>query len=199
MLLVTQRGETTLAKSFNPQKFREVGRSYLMRHSIIVLPVLVSVIVVVPILVSQMTGNTTGFLEIGNINAIGLVAFSYVNAIGLVPFSYVNSVGLVAFSPVNSVGIVSIGAVNTVGVIAIGGLNVFGVIAIGYNAVGIVAIGSRASGIFCLPLSGNSAWWGWNPSAVGRHVFSPDRQDAKAVELFTRWMPRLKSAFSSNS
>ena len=112
------------------------------------------------------------------------------------------SVGVISMGAF-SVGIVSIGAFSF-GIFAFGG-NSFGVIAIGAGtrhgyevgprgrfdigrAVGVIAIGPKACGVYTLSYDGK-----------GVHMLSPDRQDADAVALFTRWMPKFKGAFSPAS
>ena len=112
------------------------------------------------------------------------------------------SVGVIAMGAF-SVGIVSVGAFS-VGIFAFGG-NSFGVIAIGSGtrhgykvgpkgrfdigrAVGVIAIGPKARGVYALSYTGR-----------GVYVFSPDRQDADAVALFTRWLPKFKGALSPAS
>ena len=109
--------------------------------------------------------------------------------------SGITAIGLVAMGSL-SIGIVSIGIIS-VGVLACGatacgiiafGTGAVGVIAIGMNAVGVVAIGYNAMGIYTLS---------YRVKNRGRYIFSPERQDAKAVVLFTRWMPKLKNAFTT--
>ena len=112
------------------------------------------------------------------------------------------SVGVISMGAF-SVGIVSIGAFSF-GIFAFGG-NSFGVIAIGAGtrhgyevgprgrfdigrAVGVIAIGPKACGVYTLSYDGK-----------GVHMLSPDRQDADAVTLFTRWMPKFKGALSPAS
>ena len=101
-----------------------------------------------------------------------------------------------------SIGIVAIGAFS-VGIFAFGG-NSFGVIAIGSGhgmgtklvfgairhrqSVGVIAIGPKACGVYTLSYEGK-----------GTHMLSPDRQDADAVALFTRWLPKFKGALSPAS
>ena len=109
------------------------------------------------------------------------------------------SVGVIAMGAC-SVGIVAVGAFS-VGIVAFGG-NSFGIIAIGAGtrhgyevgsrgrfdigrAVGVIAIGPRACGVYTLSYEGR-----------GVHMLSPDRQDADAVALFTRWLPKFKGALS---
>ena len=112
------------------------------------------------------------------------------------------SVGVIAMGAC-SVGIVAVGAFS-VGIVAFGG-NSFGIIAIGAGtrhgyeggsrgrfdigrAVGVIAIGPRACGVYTLSYEGR-----------GVHMLSPDRQDADAVALFTRWLPKFKGALSPAS
>ena len=112
------------------------------------------------------------------------------------------SVGVIAMGAF-SVGIVAFGAFS-VGIFAFGG-NSFGVIAIGSGtrhgyavgprgrfdigrAVGVIAIGPKACGVYTLSYEGK-----------GTHMFSPDRQDADAVALFTRWLPKFKGVLSPAS
>ena len=112
------------------------------------------------------------------------------------------SVGMIAMGAF-SVGIVAVGAFS-VGIIAFGG-NSFGVIAIGAGtrhgyevgprgrfdigrAVGVIAIGPEAHGVYTLSYTGR-----------GVYTLSPDRQDADAVALFTRWLPKFKGALSPAS
>jgi hypothetical protein len=102
-----------------------------------------------------------------------------------------------------SVGIVAVGAFS-IGIFAFGG-NSFGVIAIGAGtrygyeigprgrfdigrAVGVIAIGPEAHGVYTLSYTGR-----------GVYTLSPDRQDADAVALFTRWMPKFKEVLSPAS
>lgn len=109
------------------------------------------------------------------------------------------SVGVIAMGAF-SVGIVAFGAFS-VGVVAFGG-NSFGIIAIGAGtrhgyavgprgrfdigrAVGVIAIGPKACGVYTLSYEGK-----------GVHMLSPDHQDADAVALFTRWLPKFKGVLS---
>ena len=186
-----------MAEAFNVEKFKEACGAYLrsVRFRVVGPNALAAVVVVAVLVGLQGTGiSEIGGVAIASINAIGLVGFSFVNAIGLVAFSFVNAVGVIGISLSGSAGIIAIGGVGAVGVVAIGGINALGVIAIGYNATGFIAIGHSTSGVFCLSLSGNPTW----PSkSAGKYVFSPNRQDSKAVKFFTSWIPQLKSAFSS--
>ena len=91
----------------------------------------------------------------------------------------INGAGVFAFG-VNVAGVFAFG-VNAVGVVAIG-TNAVGVIAIGVNAFGIIAIGHGAFGTYALSYSHRGK---------GRYLFAPQRQDAEAIDLFTRWFPKL--------
>ena len=130
-----------------------------------------------------------GFVAVGAIS-VGVVAIGAC------------SVGVVSMGAC-SVGIVALGAFS-IGIFAFGG-NSFGVIAIGagtgygyeigprgrFNigrAVGVIAIGPEAHGVYTLSYTGR-----------GVYTLSPDRQDADAVALFTRWMPKFKGALSPAS
>ena len=107
------------------------------------------------------------------------------------------SVGVIAMGAC-SVGIVAVGAFS-VGIFAFGG-NSLGIIAIGAGtrhgyevgprgrfdigrAVGVIAIAPKACGVYTLSYEGK-----------GVHMLSPDHQDADAVALFTRWLPKFKGA-----
>ena len=130
-----------------------------------------------------------GFIAVGAIS-VGVVAIGAC------------SVGVVSMGAC-SVGIVAVGAFS-IGIFAFGG-NSFGVIAIGAGtrygyeigprgrfdigrAVGVIAIGPEAHGVYTLSYTGR-----------GVYTLSPDRQDADAVALFTRWMPKFKGALSPAS
>ncbi len=116
------------------------------------------------------TGNT-----VSGVIAIGLVAIGSL------------SIGTVS-NGVLSVGIFAVGS-TACGVVAIGGGAAVGVIAIGTNAIGVVSIGYNAMGIYALSYK--------DQKNRSRYLLSPERQDAKAVRLFTRWMPKLKNAFAT--
>ena len=130
-----------------------------------------------------------GFIAVGAVS-VGVVAIGAC------------SVGVVSMGAC-SVGIVALGAFS-IGIFAFGG-NSFGVIAIGAGtgygyeigprgrfdigkAVGVIAIGPEAHGVYTLSYTGRSVY-----------TLSPDRQDADAVALFTRWMPKFKGALSPAS
>ncbi|GJQ27030.1 MAG: hypothetical protein HBSAPP02_20620 [Phycisphaerae bacterium] len=90
------------------------------------------------------------------------------------------AVGLIAFGGM-AVGVFAFGG-GSLGVFAFGG-GAIGVIAVGGGAVGLVSLGGGGAGIYVCAERG-----------AGRYVFSVQRQDDRAVEFFTRWLPRLKKA-----
>ena len=127
--------------------------------------------------------------------AFGVISIGFISVGAL-------TVGVVSIGA-GSVGIVAVGAFS-VGIFAFGG-NSFGIIAIGAGtrhgyavgprgrfdigrAVGVIAIGPKACGVYTLSYEGN-----------GIHIFSPGHQDADAVALFTRWLPKFKGALSPAS
>lgn len=100
-----------------------------------------------------------------------------------------------------SVGVISIGAFS-VGIVAFGGHS-FGAITIGAGTrygyevgprgwfdigrtVGVIAISPEAYGVYTLSYTGR-----------GVYTLSPHHQDADAVALFTRWLPKFKGVFAS--
>ena len=163
--------------TFNAETFKKIFLSYL-----IILGVTWGVLVFsgfgLSIVFEEMIPHSR--LAIGKIVS-GVTAIGFV-AIGSLPIGIVSS-GILP------IGIFAFGA-TACGIIAIGGGGAIGVIAIGTNAIGIVAIGYNAMGIYALSYSAST-------KNKGRYMFSPERQDAKAVGLFTQWMPKLKNAFAT--
>jgi hypothetical protein len=111
-----------------------------------------------------------------------------VGAVGLIsigPFGVgvisVGGFGVIAFQ---GIGIISFGGVG-LGVIGLGGA-ACGVIAIGGAALGYVAIGGAAVGVYVLAGGGK-----------GRYVLTRQRQDPEAVAFFSRWFPRMRTAFTA--
>ena len=157
--------------TFNTETFKRTFRSYLIMLG-----------VTWGVLVFGGFGLTLvleiipyGRLVIGKVVS-GIVAIGFV-AIGNLNIGFLSS-GLL------SVGIFSFGA-TACGIIAIGPAAI-GLLSVGMNAIGVVAIGYNTMGVYVLSYSAKSK---------GRYMFSPERQDAKAVALFTRWIPKLREAF----
>lgn len=109
------------------------------------------------------------------------IAVFALNGIGLVSFGGAG-VGVIAMGGL-AVGIVAIGG-GAIGIISFGGGSL-GMIAFGGGAIGYIAIGGGAYGKYALAGDGK-----------GRYVFDRKRQDAEAVELFCRWFPKLRQAFT---
>lgn len=95
------------------------------------------------------------------------------------------SIGIITLGT-NVVGGFSFG-INAIGIVAIG-TNAVGVIAIGCNAVGVVAIGVNVIGIYAIS---------YTEYSKGRYLLAPHRQDAKAIDFFSRWFPKLTDSIST--
>lgn len=160
-----------MKETFNSETFKEAFQFYLVMLSV-TWGVLVLSGFGFPLVLKAIPHSRLAIGEIvSGITAIGLVAMGSL------------SIGIVS-SGIISVGVFACGA-TACGIIAIGP-GAVGVIAIGMNAIGVVAIGYNAMGIYALS---------YRVKNRGRYIFSPERQDAKAIALFTHWMPKLKNAF----
>lgn len=125
------------------------------------------------------------------------------------------SIGFIAVGAL-TVGVVSIGACS-IGIVAVGAFSV-GIFAFGGNAVGVITIGAGTSyGMFKTKSAprgrfdigkvagivavGPDAYGIYTLSYAGksRYMFSPNRQDTKAVAVFTRWLPKFEKTFSASS
>ncbi len=156
-----------MSDNFSTERFQKEFRYYSLKWS---LP-LFSLFVFALILGTQSAVSSR------------IIAISDTLSVNFVSIS-VNTIGLFAIG-VNVAGLFAIG-VNVAGLFAIG-VNVIGFFAIGANALGFFAVGYRACGIYVLS---------YEKKSVGISVFSPARQDAGAVGLFTRVFPKLKQRFS---
>lgn len=189
-----------MSATFMPEEFKKELRAYLLKWAaswgFLMSAVAISILMFLHSQGWQFPPPVnTGTLTIGKIfaiklfdvgpNAVGLFAMG-INIFGLFAGG-VNAYGLLAVG-VNAIGIFAVG-VNAVGVFAVG-VNAVGYFAVGVNTVGFYAHGCRAYGIYALS---------YEKKGKGRYVFSPARQDAEAVELFTRWLPELEVAFSDTS
>jgi hypothetical protein len=94
------------------------------------------------------------------------------------------AIGFLAFGGM-AIGVVAFEG-GAVGLIAVGG-GAVGLVAIGGGAAGYVAIGGGACGVYVLAGDGK-----------GRYVLSRKRQDKAAVDLFCRYLPRLKDALGES-
>lgn len=124
-----------------------------------------------------------------SVTVLGLPLYDWGMPLGYFHFAF----GVIAFGALaagilacgfGAIGLVAVG-LGAVGVIAVGG-GAVGIIAVGAGAWGYIAIGGRACGKWVLARQGR-----------GRFVFCATRQDTPAVEVFTRWLPRLRDAFAS--
>ncbi|RKU37982.1 hypothetical protein C6495_00925 [Candidatus Poribacteria bacterium] len=159
-----------MAEIFRPEKFRKVLTMYLIMWGILW---------AAAVLVVSFAPPHRVF---GKVILYGTTSIGYF-ANGLF------SLGIVTISPIVSVGVIAIGP-GACGVIALGGGGACGVYAVGAHAVGVFAIGINAIGIFTLSHS---------ESGRGSYVFSPKRQDARAVKLYTRWFPQFKQAYQPDA
>ncbi len=159
-----------MAEIFRPEKFRKVLTMYLIMWGILW---------AAAVLVVSFAPPHRVF---GKVILYGTTSIGYF-ANGLF------SLGIVTISPIVSVGVIAIGP-GACGIIALGGGGACGVYAVGAHAVGVFAIGINAIGIFTLSHS---------ESGRGSYVFSPKRQDARAVKLYTRWFPQFKQAYQPDA
>ena len=156
-----------MSDNFSIDRFKKVLRSYSLKWSIALFFLIGCVFIF-----STQNALFSSMIAIGDIISVGFFAFG-VNTIGLFAFG-VNVGGFFAFG------------VNAGGFFAFG-VNAVGFFAFGVNPIGLFAAGYRACGIYALS---------YKRKSVGISVFSPDRQDAGAVVLFTRLFPRLKKTLS---
>ena len=161
--------------TFNTEAFKKTLLSYLITLSV-TWGILILSGFGLPLILETIPHSR---LAIGEVVS-GVIAIGFV-AIGSLPIGMVSN-GIV------SVGIFAVGG-TACGIIAVGAGSI-GIIAVGMNAIGVVAIGYNAVGIYALS---------YKSTNKGRYIFSPERQDAKAVALFTHWMPKLKGAFATES
>ena len=100
--------------------------------------------------------------------------------------------GLIAFGGL-AVGGLAVGG-GAVGVIAVGGGSI-GLVAIGGGSLGVVAVGGGACGVIAVA-GGGLGYYLLAGGGRGRYCLTLKRQDPEAVALFTRYLPRLKRAFT---
>jgi hypothetical protein len=172
---------------FDPVLFQQALNRSLMPLWVCFMLALVACIVV-PLLILPHVGpggvsqSQLFGLPLFAVNGLMRPAVFAVHGIGLVSVGGAG-VGVIAFGGL-AVGIVAIGG-GAIGIISFGGGSL-GVIAVGGGAIGYIAIGGGAAGKYVLAERGK-----------GRYVFDPKRQDPEAVELFCRWFPRLRQAFTA--
>lgn len=132
----------------------------------------------------------------------GIISSGLISAgnfsVGIISVGINFSCGVISIGGFGSCGVISIGGIASVGIITIGYSHVYEVIAIatgsknisdrypGGQALGFMAFGRRARGVYALS---------YTNEGEGTYQFSPNRQDAEAVALFTRWFRKFKDAF----
>ncbi len=166
----------------NAEDFKNAFKPYLIRWGI-VYAILITIIIFITVVISVPSWEFSDrfiswLLEKGAIFDRNNIHYSIIT-IGIINLSII-SIG------VNVFGVLAFG-VNAVGVIAIG-TNAVGVIAIGCNAVGVVTIGYIGFGFYVLSYS---------ERCKGKYLFAPHRQDAEAVNFFSRWIPNLSDTLSA--
>ena len=209
----------SMSKELCPKTFQKTFDAYFLKWWIVVgiIYLLAFSLFFVPLLArvthSELPSFVRSLINFGGASGMGELTFGFVT-VGVIAVGAV-AVGVIAIGAC-SVGIFALGA-GSVGIFAFGafsvgifafGRNAFGVIALGagsrygmidkwsaprgrFNigkAVGIVAMGPNASGVYTLSYVDK-----------GRYTFSPNRQDAEAVALFTRWLPKFNEVFSPSS
>ena len=192
-----------MSKTFSPETFQKTFDAYVRKWHISE-----AVLLILAFLPFSAYGIAK-YLEFSWIPILGDITFGAV-ASGIVSFGAISfgaisfglvSIGAISFGFIaigsSSCGIISIG-VTSAGVFAFGNASAVGVIAIstgstgvtprvGGKAFGVIAIGRQASGVYALSYKtkGNSVY-----------QFSPERQDIKAVALFTRCLRKFKKVYA---
>lgn len=184
--------QDALQEMSNAENYKKAFKPHLIRWSI-VYAILITCIIFIPISITIRNWDfsqrlISWLLDMGAIYDGMNIHFSIITfgavTFGIVPF-VINGAGVFAFG-VNVAGVFAFG-VNAVGIIAIG-TNAVGVIAIGCNAYGIVAIGIIPFGFYVLSYS---------ESSRGKYLLAPHRQDDDAIDLFSRWFPKLTASLST--
>lgn len=164
--------------SFNPIAFQRGMRYY---SSMILAPMLL--LTLLPMIL--LTGVVSiPRLMIGPVPLIDPGGYFGIPGIGL---------GIVAFGGL-SIGVIAIGGMAC-GVVAIGGGTV-GLVAIGGGAIGLIAVGGGAAGYIAMG-GGALGKFVLAGQGAGPFVFSLKRQDARAVEFWTHWLPRMREALTN--
>lgn len=165
--------------NFDPQAFMKAMRRYV---GFIWLPFALAM----PLLVLATTGKVT------------------IPRIPVGPTVLIDPGGMYSGTPGVGLGIIAGGGL-AIGGIAVGGMAI-GVLAIGGGAIGIFAFGGGAAGIFAfgggaiglIAIGGGGAGrYVLAGNGAGTFVFSLKRQDRQAVEFFTRYLPRFRTAITN--
>ncbi len=166
--------------AFNALEFRKALNYYVRISLLFLVPIQLAAIML------WLRGGVPKGLP--NLGPIPIFDFAGLNSgimpgigIGLISVGGL-AIGLIAFGGM-AVGVFAFGG-GALGVFAFGG-GAIGLIAVGGGAVGLVSLGGGGAGIYVCAERG-----------TGRYVFSVQRQDDRAVEFFSRWLPRLKKALA---
>ena len=204
---------------FDPEIFQNTFNGYVRKFNTIFATLIILVCApfvayVIAWYLEMTRVDITGFLDFWHASGdllldLGLPHISYgifssgiISAgnfsVGIISVGLNFSCGVISIGGFGSCGVVSIGGMSSVGVITIGYSHVYGVTAIatgskniseryhGGQAFGLIAVGRRARGVYGLS---------YTEEGEGTYQFSPKRQDAEAVALFTRWFRKFKGAF----
>ena len=204
---------------FDPEIFHNTFNGYVRKfHTTFVILVIATCAPFVVYMIAwylEMTKvDITGFLDLWHTSRdllldLGFphVSYSIISSgmisagnfsVGIISVGINFSCGVISIGGFGSCGVISIGGLSSVGVMTIGYSHVYGVIAIatgsknisdrypGGQALGFMAFGRRARGVYALS---------YTNEGEGTYQFSPNRQDAEAVALFTRWFRKFKDAF----
>ncbi len=165
--------------TFTPQDFRETFKPVLMKwtctYAIFVGAVILFIFSLhhmLPYAISALGVDILRIIEYGRKNVVGGIVIC------------VNGLGIFAIG-CNVCGVVAIG-INAGGIIAIGG-NAFGIISIGTSTMGIYTLGGHAIGVYAIGWRAHGNYvFSYSAKGSGRYLFSPYRQDPKAVAFFMR-------------
>ena len=206
---------------FDPEIFQNTFNGYVRKFNTIFATLIILVCApfvayVIAWYLEMTKVDITGFLDLWHASVdllldLGFPHLTYkVISLGIVSVGGA-SFGIISIGINFSCGIISIGGFCSCGVISIGGLLSVGVVTIGYSrayglisiatgnkqpfeknryingkSYGLIAIGRHARGVYALS---------YDEDGEGTYQFSPKRQDAEAVALFTRWFRKFKGAF----
>ena len=176
----------------NPENFKKAFNPYLIRWSI-VYAVFMAFITIIIVCISKPNWEfsqllISWFMDMGAIFDGKNIRYSVIT-LGILTFGIFTlgafSIGIITMG-INVIGGFAFG-INAIAIVAIG-TNAVGVIAIGCNAVGVVAIGVNVIGIYTISYSEYNK---------GRYRLAPNRQDAEAIDFFSRWLPKLTESLST--
>ena len=204
---------------FDPEIFQNTFNGYVRKFNTIFATLIILVCApfvayVIAWYLEMTKVDITGFLDLWHASgdllldlgfphiSYGIFSSGIISAgnfsVGIISVGLNFSCGVISIGGFGSCGVVSIGGMSSVGVITIGYSHAYGIIAIatgskniseryhGGQSFGFIAVGRHAQGVYALS---------YDEEAAGTYQFSPKRQDAEAVALFTRWFRKFKGAF----